>query len=748
MSHTDAAREPIERVHVVFKTHLDIGFTDLAARVTERYLNVYIPGAIRTAETLARRGGRERLVWTVGSWLVDEYLRRTEGAAREAAERAIREGVIAWHALPFTTHTELMDRTLAEFALSIARRLDERFGKKTIAAKLTDVPGHTIGLVPVLARAGVEYLHIGVNGASYVPEVPPVFRWVAPGGEEVIVQYSGGYGDTVTVPGLRDALAVVFSADNLGPPTVGQVIETFESLGKRYPGAEIVASTLDSFAEKLLAVRDRLPVVTEEIGDTWIHGIGTDPWKTTRYRELLRLRDRWTAGGLLDPDSEIYRAFCTNLLMIPEHTWGLDLKKHLADYRNWSTPAFRAARERDRVGPEVVPPQFRFIEDHARRELGELFPEETDRADRRSYSFFESSHKEQRQYLDRALEALPRALRTEAESAFETLVPERPERSGGSIASPRPESPAPLMSSAPPESPAPPHLAPARTGFASDGAELVEPGAPVQAGTYTARFGPDGSIVSLVSSSGRELVNGRVGLGAFSRETFGPEEYAAWHRDYNRDMETNAPWALADFGKPGMEYAEPRPIHALRAPIVRRIEVQRLSEQDEFTVEASMPKSPSGPDGAPRSLAIRYRFPRSGAEPIGITLDWFDKEAVRLPEALWISFAPAVENPSRWRLVKLGLEVSPYEVVRGGNRACHAVEALAYEGADGISSIRSLDAPLVSPGERKLLRFDFRFADLEGGMHFCLFDNLWGTNFPMWYEEDARFRFEISLGLR
>jgi hypothetical protein len=26
-------------------------------------------------------------------------------------------------------------------------------------------------------------------------------------------------------------------------------------------------------------------------------------------------------------------------------------------------------------------------------------------------------------------------------------------------------------------------------------------------------------------------------------------------------------------------------------------------------------------------------------------------------------------------------------------------------------------------------------------MHFNLYNNVWGTNFPMWYEDDARFRF-------
>ena len=32
------------------------------------------------------------------------------------------------------------------------------------------------------------------------------------------------------------------------------------------------------------------------------------------------------------------------------------------------------------------------------------------------------------------------------------------------------------------------------------------------------------------------------------------------------------------------------------------------------------------------------------------------------------------------------------------------------------------------------------------GMHFLLYDNVWGTNFPMWFGEDARFRFVLRVG--
>ena len=70
-----------------------------------------------------------------------------------------------------------MNPALFSAGLDIAAKLDARYGKKTIAAKMTDVPGHTVGIIPLLAERGVELLHIGVNSATPVPDVPEIFRW-------------------------------------------------------------------------------------------------------------------------------------------------------------------------------------------------------------------------------------------------------------------------------------------------------------------------------------------------------------------------------------------------------------------------------------------------------------------------------------------------------------------------------------------------------------------------------------------
>lgn len=94
----------------------------------------------------------------------------------------------------------------------------------------------------------------------------------------------------------------------------------------------------------------------------------------------------------------------------------------------------------------------------------------------------------------------------------------------------------------------------------------------------------------------------------------------------------------------------------------------------------------------------------------------------------------------------MGEMISPLEVVKNGNRNLHAVNSgVYYHGSDGKIAIETLDAPLVAPGEKRLLQFDNSFVSLDGGMHFLLHNNVWGTNFPMWFEENAKFRFSISM---
>jgi hypothetical protein len=129
---------------------------------------------------------------------------------------------------------------------------------------------------------------------------------------------------------------------------------------------------------------------------------------------------------------------------------------------------------------------------------------------------------------------------------------------------------------------------------------------------------------------------------------------------------------------------------------------------------------------------------------IDVRLQWFEKTACRLPEAFWFSFAPVGLQADSWLFEKLGQMISPLDVVSKGARHLHAIErGVFYQDQHTALQILSPDVPLVSPGKPSLLDFHNQLPEMDGGVHFNLYNNVWGTNFPMWFEDDALFRFSL-----
>ena len=101
------------------------------------------------------------------------------------------------------------------------------------------------------------------------------------------------YEEDYGLDSVFDDFIVCFAhtGDNLGAQSKDEIIEIYNKVSQKYPGCKLRAATLDDVAEKISTLKD-LPIVTKEIGDTWIHGAGTDPQKVSRYRKLLRhIRD-------------------------------------------------------------------------------------------------------------------------------------------------------------------------------------------------------------------------------------------------------------------------------------------------------------------------------------------------------------------------------------------------------------------------------------------------------------------------
>lgn len=672
----------MKKVIVVSKTHLDLGFTDYAENIRRKYLEEFIPGAIELAKTV-NTAERKNFVWTTGSWIIKEALEQSDENRKRELVRAIKDGDIVAHGLPFTLHSELFDKDTFDFGLSIVDDIDALRGKKTVAAKMTDVPGHTRAIVPLLAKHGIKLLHIGVNGVSAVPELPECFLWRC-SGAEIVVVYSGDYGGAFKSELVDEVLYFDHTVDNRGAPSPERVLQKLGEIQKEYPDYEVTAGTLDEFAECIWAVRDKLPVFEGEIGDTWIHGGAADPYKSASLRELMRLKNKWLRDGSMQRMGDEYKAFADALLCIGEHTCGLDSKMGLADYENYLKPDFRAARAADKV--ETKHPDWEYpynIEASAIRTYGR-------------YSAMEKSWQEQRGYIDKALCALGDEHRAEAEKALNTLRPQQAK--------------------------------------SLDGEPYSEP---IAVGDYILTVNAHGAIGRL-AYKGKEIIKSNSEP-ILEYRSYSKADYDYWFEHYSRNMDINYFWGYADFGKPLLKYADGKYPMGRFFYTAESITVDRADDCANVNVALKCDERLCDELGAPRRVQVIYTLTSTGLK-VGVS--WLGKDANRLPEAIFLHMYPTGDS---FELVKLSERIDYNSIASMGGRNLGAVEKLVIKTDAGSFDFINRHSPLVSIGRGKILEYDNKLESITDGMAYVLCNNVWGTNFPLWYEDNAHFEFEITM---
>lgn len=654
----------VKRVLVTFMCHLDVGFTNTQAAVMAKYFNQYYPAAMHTADVM-RKSGEDRYIWSTASWLLYSYLEQLSGASRRRAEQAIIRGDLAWLAVAFNWETEMMDRSMIEGSMGLSQSLDRRFDKSTVGAKMSDVPGHSRGLIAPFAANGVKFLDIGVNGASTVPEVPPVFVWKEPQGSSLTMMYHHGYGAVLHIPGSDLAIAVNVRNDNSGPHSVEEARKIFAALRKQFPNAKVSAATFSEVALAVEPYKSNFPIVTQEIGDTWIYGVASDPIKVARYREVMRLRKEWVQQGKFQSGDSTDVALLQHLLLAPEHTWGVDTKR-LKDYEHYTPKALATVANTPR------------------------------------FLWAENSWAEKRRDIDQAVRALPEPLRQEVDARLRALRPEDPDRTG-------------LR----------PHTA----------------GSEIETAHFTVALdAKTGAIRRLRSkATGRDWASPDHPLGLFAYQTLSAEDYVRYRAAY---IIVKTWWSPKDFGKPDIEKFGAR--NQVWLPSVSGCWSGKVREG--LCVLTKLKIVDAEAERAdrvawPQEIYLELFFP--DAEPsVHMTLSCFRKAANRLPEAMWLSFTPAGTNPRGWMLDKVDQRVSPFDVVKGGNRHMHALTSgIYYKDTRGSLAIETLDAPAVALGERSPIYYSNKQPDLARGLHFSLFNNAWGTNYIQWFGENTRYRF-------
>lgn len=675
----------MKNLFVVSKTHLDLGFTDYAENIKARYLSEFIPSAITMAEALNKE--EKRFVWTTGSWLIREALRHGTDEQKQNLLHALKKGDIAPHAMPFTTHTELLDEDTLDYGLSIVDEIDKMTGRKTIAAKMTDVPGHTIGLVHLLAKHGIQLLHIGVNGASALPDVPPCFLWKS-GESEIVVIYSGDYGGEFKCDYIDDILYFDHTLDNHGATDQHAILAKIEKLKKQYPDYNVSAGRMDDYAELLWKVKEKLPVLEFEIGDTWIHGSAADPYKSAALRTLITLKNQWLAQGTLTRDSDGYKTLADNLLCTAEHTCGMDMKYYFADYENYLRKDFDAARKKDIVKCKHL---FRDFPQQFASAISKTFGN----YQKGSYRTIEKSWNEQRLYIHAALSDLSAAQQVQAKNELKALIP-------------------PTLVSA--------------------SGEALKLHHAYSFGDWSICINEFGGIETLKHND--EIIISTNHAPALQYHSYGVKDYDYWLTHYTRNLAQTRLWAVGDFARPLLKYVDSK----YRQGRFSYTLTEASIENNKIIVTLAIDQVCHKTLGAAKQAQIIYTVKADG---VSIEVLWVNKPANRLTESTIFRFYPNCSHDLRF--IKIGTEVDPFSIAKNGSRNISAIEKAIFNVNGETIELVNHHSPLAALGAGKILKFDNKFEDVStNGLSFILHNNVWGTNFPLWYEDNASFKFDIQ----
>lgn len=721
----------VSEIIIVFKTHFDIGYTDMASNIVQKYRTTMIDDALKVVEQNRDLPPAQQFVWTIPGWPMHKILEDWPGQTQQRKSQllaAFTDGRFVVHGLPFTTHTELLEPEDLTRGLGYSARLTRKLNLPLPRdAKMTDVPEHSAILPTVLHHAGIEFMHIGCNGLSSPLQVPSLFWWEGPDGSRVLTMYSPSYGTGLIPPPnwpYKTWLALIHTGDNHGPPRPEEVQKVFAQAGQRMPGVKVRIGRLSDFADAVRLEKPDLPVVRGDAPDTWIHGPMSDPVgasvaRTTRplisATEVLNTQLRIWGVQVPDATPAVTAAYEQSLLY-GEHTWGGSI--------GWIR------------GPLTFFDVFK-----------------QDRAKGR-FQRNEDSWDEHTSYIMAAKALTLPALQTSLQGLADNVRAQGPRivvynplpwKRDGVVSLPEGLAPIPTVSSVEGDQVAAVDTSAGRQNFV---ARAIPPmgystyvplqtqmasawGVDEQHATFSSpalRVTLDparGTIRSLIfTRSGRELADpgSATGLGQFLYERFDQKQVWAYCDAYNREGRKRH----VDFDKPGLPSADEHPYRSA-SPTNFNLRFEQGANQVTAIMEA--PASIPVPCGVTTRVTLYRDLPWLDLE---ITLR--DKPMEPWPEAGWLCLPFRINEP-QFRLGRLGTIFDPAkDIIPGANRDIFGLNnGLVMMNAKGRGvGICPLDHPLVSLGEPGCWKYTTSFALRKPVAFLNLFNNQWNTNFRLW----------------
>ena len=764
------------KIILVFKTHFDIGFTDLASSVIDQYAGSMLEQVIETCKGTQKLGKRH-FVWTMPAWPLWHIVNHSEPSLKKELDELIENGQVVWHALPFTSHTDFA--TPGEYlrGFTYSRLLAERYRKPCpIAAKMTDVPGHSVMLPDLLSQAGIRFLHLGCNEFATPPEVPELFYWQAPGGRKVLTMYSrGGYGSGLIPPKSWKYpvwMALMHTVDNSGPQSADAIEHMVEEIQKTYPDAEIVCGTMDDFYRELEKCDlSEVPVLQKDMADTWIHGVGAYPKEVGILREDRKMAETmeaiWANRLLTDTSAEaakeeeickLWDAYYHQITMFEEHTWGADVKTYMGPNRVYKKEEFREAKDSDAyrfMERSWEEQRERVQESHkaAGKLCAELIAQNGEQKQKEWYFFYQGSGTYtgwvelpegwEHPVVIRNGEKLPCEeiagtwqVYVEQLEGFRS-VPVRIEKEcceccqDAEKGNAKTEGKSDRCNTDCVEQGE-------KAGCSIDDAEIAADGtACLENHRYSIWYNANTGKVLRVhdKKAGKDLLTAKESEGIFSYQydRYGYDDINEYLRTYGYHFTT---WGIQDYGRENYPFCEHETCRSAYTGYERKehglvLHYAGGKSADEY--------------GDARKMQIEIALPEQGEE-IFVTLHLENKQESPYVEAG--SFVvPFAGEYAEYRIRKGGVTLDPAtDIVEKANHSLYCLDegVAVLNGQMGLW-VQSLDAPLMAVGDPGIYTYGPVFDQAKKPvLYFNLFNNMWGTNFPQWTGGDFTFRFRLQ----
>ncbi len=346
-------------INLVHHSHVDIGYTHVQEDV-KRIQMEHLEKAIDLARKTQNYPEGARFKWNIEVvWPIDSYLENASSEQLEEFQEAMQKGWIEMNALYANELTALCNSEELFELTEDSWKITNDAGVKLQSAMITDIPGWTWGLVPVLASRGVKYFSMGTNTGHRIGSVindlgDRPFYWVSPSGEEKILAWVHQQGYSLFHTGLGfgkieevlsehkvfpylnwleendypydiTVLRYSIGSDN-GPPH--EVLpDLVKAWNEKYVTPKIMISTMsEAFGTFEEHYGDQLPSLQGDITAYWEDGAISSARETKINRESAsRLVQSQTLATILpdvDYPGDDFEEAWENVLLFDEHTWG------------------------------------------------------------------------------------------------------------------------------------------------------------------------------------------------------------------------------------------------------------------------------------------------------------------------------------------------------------------------------------------------------------------------------------------